>query len=115
MAPKSSFVLGGLAIAAATICALPAARGTDVSTDLSVESIEQAPVVVVNREAKGNRIDSESRMTVPMSINRKNVPAQPAPVLRSEEEGAELLDGCEPAFSPVTMPTMAHYAGRCIG
>ena len=27
----------------------------------------------------------------------------------------QIMDGCEPMFSPVTVPSMAHLAGRCVG
>ena len=30
-------------------------------------------------------------------------------------EKPRIMDGCDPMFSPVTMPSMAHLAGRCIG
>ncbi len=26
-----------------------------------------------------------------------------------------IMDGCEPLFSPVVVPAMAHLAGRCVG
>ena len=26
-----------------------------------------------------------------------------------------IMDGCDPLFSPVTVPAMAHVAGRCVG
>ena len=26
-----------------------------------------------------------------------------------------IMDGCDPMFSPVTVPAMAHLAGRCVG
>ena len=49
MASKSSYLIGGLAIAAVMIGALPAAQGIGAST-------KELPVVQVNRGAKGDRL-----------------------------------------------------------
>ena len=32
-----------------------------------------------------------------------------------ESDKRQIMDGCEPVFSSVTVPTMAHIAGRCVG
>jgi len=49
MARKSSYIIGGLAIAAVMIGALPAAQGIVAPTKV-------APILEVNRTAKGNRL-----------------------------------------------------------
>jgi hypothetical protein len=124
MTPKSNYLIGGLAVTAAMICALPLAQGIGAATSSDAFAAEAAVATTVparlqtiphvNRAAKGDRI------VVPVSISvKKNVPdqssrhtplADPDPI-----ERAPLLDGCEPAFSPVTVPSMAHLASRCIG
>jgi hypothetical protein len=69
------------------------------------------PVSEVNRTLKGDRLS-----VLPRSIVRTTpatAPVEPAP--RERKPRLQLLSGCEPSFSPITMPTMAHIAGRCIG
>ena len=65
----------------------------------------------MNRAAKGDRLAH------PNTIAVKKAPAQaprkPAPTEQSDKR--PILDGCEPSFSPVTVPSMAHIAGRCVG
>lgn len=71
---------------------------------------EPAPAQGVNRALKGDRLAVPPRTvvrTVPTHGPRE--PVRPVPVRR------DLPPGCEPSFSPVTVPAMAHVAGRCIG
>ena len=49
-----------------------------------------------------------------MKMNPVQAPREPERV-PERDEARKLMDGCEPMFSPVTMPSMAHLAGRCIG
>jgi hypothetical protein len=109
-APNSNHLIGGLVVIAAMICALPVAKGLGAAT-------KDIPNVQVNRAAKGDRF------VEPQTIARKN-PAQMQrePVasrgpLAPQEPAArrQIMDGCEPMFSPVTVPSMAHLAGRCVG
>jgi hypothetical protein len=105
MAKKSSYFIGGLAVAAVMIAALPAAQGIGAST-------KEAPVVQVNRSAKGDR------MTAPQTIAVKNAPMDIARETLKEPEHTgkrQIMDGCDPMFSPVTVPSLAHVAGRCVG
>jgi hypothetical protein len=105
MARKSSYVIGGLAIAAVMIGALPAAQGIGTST-------QERPVLQVNRGAKGDR------MATPHTIAVKKAPAETArEVIRGPEQTNKrrIMDGCDPMFSPVTVPSLAHVAGRCVG
>jgi hypothetical protein len=92
----------GVAFAAAMIAAVPVAKGIDAAT-------RQLPVTHVNRAAKGDML------TPPRSIAIKVHPAPTAPAAVGRNGKPQIMDGCEPAFSPVTMPSMAHIAGRCIG
>ena len=104
MAKKSSYLIGGLAIAAVMIGALPAAQGIDAST-------KEAPVLQVNRSAKGDRL------VEPRTIAVKKAPTETArETVKNPEPGDKprIMDGCDPMFSPVTMPSMAHLAGRCV-
>jgi hypothetical protein len=69
-----------------------------------------APAFEVNRALKGDRQAVTPRnvvRTVPVHKAREPVRAPPAP------RGLPL--GCEPPFSPIAMPAMAHIASRCIG
>jgi hypothetical protein len=105
MASKSNYLIGGLAIAAVMIGALPAAQGI-------VAPSKEAPIVEVNRTAKGDR------MSVPQSIAVKKAPArapQSQNPVREQTDKRRIMDGCEPVFSSVTVPAMAHVAGRCVG
>ena len=110
MAPHCKYLLGGLGLIAATVCALPVASG------FGAAPIAAAPTYQVNRTLKGDRL------VVPVSVvAKRKVPVErlrPAP--REPEETAErnkrkMLDGCEPAFSTVVVPSMAYVPSRCVG
>jgi hypothetical protein len=105
MAKLSSYAIGGLAVAAVMIGALPAAQGIDAAT-------KQRPIVQVNRTAKGDRIGT------PETIAMKRAPAGTARETLPTTDPASrprIMDGCDPMFSPVTVPSMAHISGRCVG
>src|SRR5256885_655836 len=97
MAKKSSYLIGGLAIAAVMIGALPAAQGIGASS--------KEPAVQVNRSAKGDRLAQ------PRTIAVKKGPTETArETIKHPEPGnkPQIMDGCDPMFSPVTTPSMAH-------
>ena len=105
MAKKSSYLIGGLAIAAVMIGALPATQGIGASAN-------EPAVLQVNRSAKGDRLIE------PRTIAVKKAPTETArETVKNPEQGDKprLMDGCDPMFSPVTVPSMAHLAGRCVG
>ena len=105
MAKKSSYLIGGLAIAAVMIGALPATQGIGASAN-------EPAVVQVNRSAKGDRL------VEPRTIAVKKAPTETArDIIKSPEpkEKRRIMDGCDPMFSPVTVPALAHVAGRCLG
>jgi len=105
MAKKSSYFIGGLAIAAVMIGALPAAQSIAASG-------KEPPILQVNRSAKGDR------QVEPRTIAVKKAPTETAreTIKNPDQPGRrQIMDGCDPMFSPVTMPSMAHLAGRCIG
>ena len=93
-------------VVAALVCAFPVAQA------IGAVSPNPAPEFQVNRAAKGD-ILAAPRTTV------RKVPVQtipnPARTIREQSDKRTLMDGCEPSFSPVTMPSMAHVAGRCVG
>ena len=104
MAKKSSYLIGGLAIAAVMIGALPATQGIGASAN-------EPAVLQVNRSAKGDRL------VEPRTIAVKKAPTETArEIVKNPEQSAKprILDGCDPMFSPVTTPSMAHLAGRCV-
>lgn len=106
MAPHCKYLLGGLGLVAATVCALPVASG------FGAAPIAAAPTYQVNRTLKGDRLAAPASpvvRTVPLDRLRQ---APPAP---EETAKRTLLDGCEPLFSPVSVPSLAHLAGRCVG
>jgi hypothetical protein len=102
MARISSYLIGGLAMAGVMIVALPAAQGIGAST-------KERSVIDVNRGAKGDRL------VAPRTIAVKKAPAETARELPDQIGKRRIMDGCEPMFSPVTVPSMAHLAGRCVG
>ena len=105
MAKKSSYFIGGLAIAAVMIGALPAAQSIAASG-------KEAPILQVNRSAKGDRL------VEPRTIAVKKAPTETArdTIKGPEQTGKRrIMDGCDPMFSPVTVPALAHVAGRCVG
>ena len=105
MASKSSYLIGGLAIAAVMIAALPAAQDIGASA-------KEPFVVQVNRGAKGDRL------VEPRTIAVKKAPTETArDTVKSPEQTGKrrIMDGCDPMFSPVTVPALAHVAGRCVG
>lgn len=102
MTPKLRYLLCGLAFVA-VIAAVPAANSIAASTS-------EPAVIQVNRSAKGDRL------VEPNSLAVKKAPVQtrkPTPTEQTDKR--QILDGCEPSFSPVTVPSMAHIAGRCVG
>jgi len=103
MASKSRTWIGGLAIAAVMI-AVPAAQGIGAST-------KDRASIEVNRGAKGDRL------VEPRTIAVKKSPSDIVREIKTPEPGAKrkIMDGCDPMFSPVTMPALAHVAGRCVG
>jgi hypothetical protein len=97
----SNSVIGGLAVVAVLLGALPAAQGIDAAT-------KERPTLQVNRAAKSNRLVDRDGTAV------KEMPAESARETPEHATKRRIMDGCEPMFSPVTMPGMAHVAGRCV-
>jgi hypothetical protein len=68
------------------------------------------PVHGVNRALKGDRL-----AVIPRSVVRTTPTDEPRKPVRPTPVRRQLPPGCEPSFSPITVPAMAHIAGRCIG
>lgn len=94
---------GALALTAATIVALPVAKAIDAAT------LTPSPIIKVNRAAKGDQL-AVRRPPAP-----KETPGQAIRKPRGPDEKRQIMDGCDPLFSPVTTPSMAHIPGRCVG
>ena len=102
MATNSRVLMGALTITAATIVALPVAKAIDAAT------LTPAPAIKVNRAAKGDLLATRRpAQNLPAQSIRKQ-PGHP-------DRKQRIMDGCDPLFSPVTTPSMAHVAGRCVG
>jgi hypothetical protein len=103
-------IAGGLGLAAVMLCVLPIAESVGGAAPAGIAG-------QVNRAVKTDRL------MVPQSVAKR--PVSPVRTLREEPtpaadrepkpEAQELKDGCEPLFSPVTTPALAHLTGRCIG
>jgi hypothetical protein len=99
-------LIGGLSLAVAMLCALPIASGFG------------APPAPSSIPQQVNRANKSDPLIIPRSsvVRRKPAPVEPFRQRAPEPvERSDLLDGCEPMFSPVTVPSMAHLAGRCLG
>jgi hypothetical protein len=104
MARISTYVLSAFAVVAAMLWA-------PLDTYRVGAWPKPEPVSEVNRALKGDRLS-----VLPRGIVRTTpVTAPTGPAPRERKPRLQLLSGCEPSFSPITMPARAHIAGRCIG
>jgi hypothetical protein len=94
------------AAAVALVFALPVAQG--------IGAVSQSPVPVqqVNRAAKGDMFAAPKATSRKVPVAPIRNPARP---VREQSDKRLIMDGCESSFSPVTVPSMAHIAGRCVG
>lgn len=92
-----SFLIGGLATFVAldlVPAATPPASGVK-SAVAPVPGIQ----VTVNRARKGDR----GLMPMEQAREGKEMPFK-----------KKLMEGCDPSFSPVAAPSLAHLTGRCV-
>lgn len=87
-------------------------RAGDSDRTLVTVSVPAAQTSVVMKQA---RKDDAAALL----LRARPVRAVPIPPVRSapkQDAGHkdQLPEGCEPSFSPVTMPSMAHVSGRCL-
>lgn len=94
------------AAAVALVFALPVAQG------IGAVSPSPAPAQQVNRAAKGDMFAAPKATTRKVPVETVKSPARP---VREQSDKRVIMDGCESSFSPVTTPSMAHIAGRCVG
>ena len=90
MARYAPYLLGGLVVL--VIDHIPAA--TRHIAAYGVHSYAQPITINVNRARKGDREPMRGQQ---VPTGKPKLPA-----------------GCEPAFSPIAAPAMAHHTGRCI-
>jgi hypothetical protein len=93
-----SFLIGGLA----TFVALDLVPAATQQAGGARTIVAPAPaiVVTVNRARKGDRAPA---LKIEQARDRKN----PSPT-------KTVMDGCDPSFSPVASPSLAHLTGRCV-
>jgi hypothetical protein len=93
-----SFLIGGLA----TFVALDLVPAATQHVNGPKATVAPAPgiVVTVNRARKGDRAP-------PQKIEQARDRKEPSP-------SKTLMDGCDPSFSPVASPSLAHHTGRCV-
>jgi hypothetical protein len=104
--PNSNIRVCCTVVVAALVCAFPLAQG------IGAVSQNPAPTFQVNRAAKGDILAAQRPMVRKVPVQTIQNPARP---IREQTDKRTLMDGCEPSFSPVTVPSMAHVAGRCVG
>lgn len=105
MTPRINHWLGGFAVATVAVCALPFVADC-------FGAVPKAPAFQINRAVKSDRL------IVPnMTVAKRKVPVETLRQNQRPHEASKpkLLDGCEPSFSSVTTPAMAHISGRCVG
>ena len=107
MAPQFKHVLGGFGLAALAICTLPVMAA-------SFGPLPEAPAFQVNRGIKNDRLMMPG-ITVAMKRKAPIETVRDAPREPVEAAKPKILDGCEPAFSSVTVPALAHISSRCVG
>ena len=102
MATHSHVLIGTMVVTAAMIIALPVAKAIDAAT------LSPAPSVNVNRAAKGDQLAARRQPAKQMPVQLIHKPSGP-------KQKPQIMDGCDPLFSPVAVPQMAHVTGRCVG
>jgi hypothetical protein len=87
----------------------PAAKPDDVVMAFHVPS--QAMTVVARGQITGQtRPRIEGAAQPPRKDEERIAPALP----KAAKQQTRLPEGCEPSFSPVTVPALAHVPGRCL-
>jgi len=102
MATNSHILIGPMVIMAAMVVALPVAKAIDAAT------LSPAPSINVNRAAKGDQLAARRQPVKQMPVQLIRKPSD-------QKQKQQIMDGCDPLFSPVAVPQMAHVSGRCIG
>ncbi len=99
------FSAGGLAALLATAyVAVSAESGTSAFRPMAFEPAASASTVV-NRMNKGDREVTILNASGPATVQNK-------PATAAKEQ--KILEGCDPAFSPLTASAKNNFANRCI-
>src|SRR5215204_4059819 len=107
MAMNTHTLIGPMVVTAAMIIALPVAKAIDADT------LSPAPSIQVNRTAKSDKLASDQ-----LAARRPPAKQMPVQLIRKPsdpKQKQQIMDGCDPLFSPVAVPQMAHVSGRCVG
>jgi hypothetical protein len=125
----ASYIGGGLLTALAlaafapSIAGISAARSAsfDARWNASEPARKQDRVAAPRASDEGKLLsyqDVAAQMTVVIKVPAAPPNAGRNPPWREIPQGSmrkqKLPDGCEPSFSPVTVPSMAHITGRCV-
>ena len=125
----ASYVGGGLLTAlvlaalAPSILGISAARSASFDARwLAAEPARKQDRVAAPRATAETQLIAHQDIAAQMTVIIK-VPAAPANAVRNlpwreipqgSMRKQKLPDGCEPSFSPVAVPSMAHITGRCV-
>ena len=113
MSPKLKHFIAGFGLATAAIFVMP------IVAD-SFGAVPPEPAFQVNRAIKNDRLIvpnmTVAKRKMPVETVRQTPePTRTTPARPPEDATKKILDGCEPAFSAVAAPTLAHIASRCVG
>jgi len=105
LSPKLNIRACCAAVAVALVVAFPVAQG--------ISAVSQSPIPAqqVNRATKGDLLAKPRNVIPKVPLQTIKDPARPV----RDQSDKRMMDGCESSFSPVTVPSMAHIAGRCVG
>ena len=124
----ASCIGGGLLTALAFAVLVPPIVGVSAARSASFDARWIAPEARKQDRLSSPRINAEGKLLSYQDLAAQTtvvikIPAAPADAGRSAPwreipQGSmrkqKLPDGCEPAFSPVAVPSMAHITGRCV-
>jgi hypothetical protein len=89
---------------------LPVTQSAPAQQVVMAFNVPSESTTVVTKGSLPARV--ESAVQRPRTVQR--LPVNPVREVPKEEKVKDkLMDGCEPAFSPVTSPALAHISGRC--
>ena len=125
----ASCIGGGLLTALAFAVLAPSILGVSAARSASFDARWIAPEPARKQDRISSaRINAEGKLLSYQDVAAQTtvvikIPAAPADAGRNAPwreipQGSmrkqKLPDGCEPAFSPVAVPSMAHITGRCV-
>ena len=99
----ASYILAALAIGFMLDVIAPAMGSSSTNRWPSVE-VSKAANQVVNRDAKADRLPASGRSSLEKTV--REIPHTPAT--------RPVPEGCDPAFSPLSVSAKLNYASRCM-